>query len=119
MSSSRFRGFSLAACLGLLVIGGTIGAQAQTRSYVAHPEGLVTVLDTATNAVVDTITVCTDRTCSPLLPAVTPNGARVYVTNFSQNTVTVIDTLTNTVDDTITVGQSPWGIAITPDGNRA
>lgn len=120
MSTSRFCTFSLAAtCFSLLLSGGTIGAQAQTRSYVAHPEGLVTVLDTQTNAVVDTITVCTDFSCSPLIPAVTPNGARVYVTNISQNTVSVIDTLTNTVVDTITVGQSPWGIAITPDGKRA
>jgi len=120
MSISRFRGFPLTACLWLLVIGGTIGTQAQTRSYVAHPgDGLITVLDTATNAVVDTITVCTDHTCTPLIPAVTPNGARVYVTNVSQPTVTVIDTLTNTVIDTITVGQAPWGIAITPDGQHA
>jgi len=120
MSTSRFLNFSLAAtCLCLLVISGAISTQAQTRSYVAHPDGAITVLDTATNAVVDTITVCTDNTCSPLIPAVTPNGARVYVTNLFQNTVTVIDTLTNTVVDTITVGQSPWGIAITPDGKHA
>lgn len=120
MSALRCRTFSLAAsCLCLLVIGGTIRVQAQTRSYVAHPDGAITVLDTQTNAVVDTITVCTNNTCSPLIPAVTPNGARVYVTNFSQNTVTVIDTLSNTVVDTITVGQAPWGIAITPDGQRA
>jgi len=120
MPTSRFSGFSLTACLWLLVIGGAIGVEAQMRSYVAHPgDGLITVLDTQTNAVVDKITVCTDHTCTPLIPAVTPNGARIYVTNVSQNTVTVIDTLTNTVIDTITVGQAPWGIAITPDGNRA
>ena len=117
---SRSRGFLRATiCFWLLFIGGTIGAQAQTRSYIAHPDGAITVLDTQTNAVVDTITVCTDFTCSPLIPAVTPNGARLYVTNFSHNTVSVIDTLTNQVIDTITVGQSPWGIAITPDGKRA
>src|SRR3954449_3369191 len=98
MSTSRFRNLSVAAtCFWLLVIGGTISTEAQTRSYVAHPTGTITVLDTATNAVVDTITVCDDRTCSPLIPAVTPNGARLYVTNFSQNTVSVIDTLTNDV----------------------
>jgi YVTN family beta-propeller protein len=119
MSTSRFRGFSLVAtCLWLLVIGGTI-VEAQTRSYIANPDGVITVLDTETNAVVDTITVCTDFSCSPLIPAVTPNGARLYVTNFSHDTVTAIDTLTNTVIDTITVGQMPWGIAITPDGKRA
>lgn len=120
MSVSCSRTFSLVATfICLVVVGGAIGIQAQTRSYVASPNGTITVLDTQTNAVIDTITVCTDSTCSPLIPAVTPNGARLYVTNVSQNTVSVIDTLTNTVIDTITVGQSPWGIAITPDGKRA
>ena len=119
MSTLQCRGFSIAlSCFWLLVIGGAISTQAQTRSYVAHPDGAVTVLDTDTNAVVDTITVCTDHTCGPLIPAVTPNGARLYVTNI-HDTVSVIDTLTNTVVDTIAVGQSLWGIAITPDGKRA
>lgn len=120
MSTSRFRSFSLAAtCFWLLIIGGTISTEAQTRSYVAGPNGTITVIDTATNVVVDTITVCTDLSCSPLIPAATPNGARLYVTNVSNGTVSVINTLTNTVVDTITVGQSPWGIAFTPDGKRA
>lgn len=119
MSNSRVRTFSLTAICFLLFIGGTIVAYSQTRSYVANPNGAITVLDTTTNAVVGSITVCTDFTCSPLIPAVAPNGARLYVTNFSHNKVSVIDTLTNKVIDTITVGQSPWGVAITPDGKRA
>ena len=41
------------------------------------------------------------------------------MTNQGHGTVSVIDTLTNAVVDTITVGESPWGIAITPDGKRA
>lgn len=119
MSTSRFRTFSLAATFICFVVVSAISTEAQTRSYVAHPSGAITVLDTDTNAVIDTITVCTDGTCSPLLSAVTPNGTRLYVTNVSQNTVSVIDTLTDKVIDTITVGQSPWGVAITPDGKRA
>lgn len=117
MSTSRLLNFSLAAtCFWLLVMGGM--TQAQTRSYIAHPSGSITVLNTDTNAVVDTITVCTDGTCGPFMPAATPNGLRLYVTTLP-NTVSVIDTLTDKVIDTITVGQSPWGIAITPDGKRA
>ena len=120
MSTSRFRRFLLAAtCFWVLVMGGTISTQAQTRAYVANISNTISVLDTETNALVDTITVCTDSSCSPLIPAVTPDGARLYVTNTDQNTVSVVDTLTNTVIDTITVGQSPWGIAITPDGKHA
>jgi len=119
------RGFSVTSiCLWLICLigAGLNGAinttQAQTRAYVATG-GSLTVIDTDTNAVVGSITVCTDFTCSPVIPAVTPNGARVYVTNISQGTVSVIDTLTNTVVDTITVGERPLGIAITPDGTRA
>jgi YVTN family beta-propeller protein len=124
LTSTCVRSFSVTLvylCLFLISPGlsGAINTtQAQTRAYVATGSS-VTVIDTDTSTVVDTIPVCTDFTCSPIIPAVTPNGARVYVTNILQDTVSVIDTLTNTLVGTITVGQSPWGIAITPDGTRA
>jgi YVTN family beta-propeller protein len=51
--------------------------------------------------------------------AITPDGARAYVTNVHPGTVSVIDTATNTVTATITVGDVPRGVAITPDGARA
>src|SRR5438128_7697869 len=41
---------------------------------------------------------------------------RAYVTNAADSTVSVIDTATNTVVATIPVGQTPFGVAITPDG---
>ena len=124
LSISCFRGFPIfSICFRLFLIGvgltAAINTQAQTRAYVARPIGFITVIDTDTNTVLTPIPVCSDDTCSPTIPAVTPDGARIYVTNNLQDTVTVINTLTNTVIDTITVGQSPWGIAITPDGTRA
>ena len=122
MLSSKlcFRGFIFSICFWFFLNGAT-NTQAQTRAYVANPipSRSVTVIDADTNTLVTKIPVCSDLSCSPTIPAVTPNGARVYVTNNLQDTVTVIDTLTNTVIDTITVGPSPWGIAITPDGRRA
>ena len=54
----------------------------------------------------------------PVGVAVTPDGARVYVGNFSGSTVSVIATATNTVTATVTVGLNPEGIAVTPDGTR-
>ena len=39
--------------------------------------------------------------------------------NAGDNIVLVIDTATNTVVATIAVGQTPFGVAITPDGTRA
>ena len=53
----------------------------------------VSVIDTATNAVVNTIAVGR----SPASLAVSPDGTHLYVVNFEGNTVSVIDTATNTV----------------------
>jgi YVTN family beta-propeller protein len=50
--------------------------------------------------------------------AVTPDGAKVYVSNKYDNNVSVIDTATNTVTTTIPVGNEPLGIAVTPDGTK-
>ncbi|MFD7440738.1 serine/threonine-protein kinase, partial [Streptomyces sp. NPDC059909] len=56
---------------------------------------------------------------SPAGVAVSPDGRRVYVTNFSSDSVSVIDTATNrTVDEPIPVGNSPSGVAVSPDGRR-
>jgi YVTN family beta-propeller protein len=86
-------------------------------AYVTNADdNTVSVIDTLTNTVIDTIPVGN----GPLGIAITPDGTRAYVTNFFfGNTVSVIDTLTNTVIDTIPVGNFPEGIAITPDGTRA
>jgi YVTN family beta-propeller protein len=42
-----------------------------------------------------------------------------YIANSGSDSVSVIDTSTNTVAETVGVGDSPWGVAITPDGTRA
>jgi YVTN family beta-propeller protein len=52
--------------------------------------------------------------------AITPDGTRAYVANFSPKTVSAIDTSSNTVVATVTgVGAGPAGVAITPDGALA
>jgi len=50
--------------------------------------------------------------------AVTPDGSKVYVTNYTVNTVLVINTATNTVTATIPVGNNPYGVAVTLDGSK-
>ena len=42
-----------------------------------------------------------------------------YVANAGSNTVSVIDTLSKQVSATVAVGNSPAGVAITPDGKSA
>jgi len=41
-----------------------------------------------------------------------------YITNGNSATVSVIDTSTNTVINTIQVGATPYGVAVSPSGNR-
>jgi YVTN family beta-propeller protein len=49
---------------------------------------------------------------------VTPDGTKVYVTNYNSNTVSVIAAATNTLSATIPVGSYPDGIAVSPDGSE-
>ena len=55
----------------------------------------------------------------PWKVALTPDGRRAYVTNYSSNNVSVIDTASNTVIATIPVDPGPWEVALTPDGRHA
>ena len=49
----------------------------------------------------------------PLKIAISPDGTRAYVTNFSDHSVSIIDLSTNTVIDTVPVGLNPTGVAST------
>jgi len=109
----------LASVLSVLIVSLIFTAPvfAQPFAYVPNSvSNTVSVIDTATNIVVDTIMVGT----TPFAVAVTPDGTRVYVATENSNTVSVIDTATNTVVGLpIAVGTKPSGVAITPDGARA
>ncbi|HEU4785823.1 MAG TPA: hypothetical protein VFS57_00390, partial [Gemmatimonadaceae bacterium] len=48
---------------------------------------------------------------------VSPDGSRVYVTNFGSGTVSVISTSTNSVVATVAVGVAPIAVAVAPDGS--
>lgn len=57
---------------------------------------------------------------SPCGVASSPDGARVYVTNYNKlGTVSVIDAATNKVTATVPVGNYPMGVAVSPDGTEA
>lgn len=93
-----------------------VPAQGTQFAYVANAgSSSVSVIDTSTNAVIDTIGV----EARPVGVAFTPTGSRAYVTNSASDSVSVIDTGTNSVTATIHVAGFPQGIAITPDGTRA
>jgi YVTN family beta-propeller protein len=67
------------------------------------------VIDTASNAVVKTVTVGT----TPSGVAVTPDGAHIYVSNQASNNLSVIETSSNTVTATVPVS-APGAISILP-----
>ena len=69
------------------------------RLYITSPIDTVSVLDTASNAVIATINTGTTSTGAGSLPsgvAVSPDGSKVYVALYATAAVAVIDTATNT-----------------------
>ena len=82
------------AILTSLVSLGGVNAHAAPFAYITNGGGnTVTVIDTATNVVVATVTVGP----APVGVAVNAAGTLVYVANSGPNTVSVIDTATNAV----------------------
>ncbi len=65
------------------------------------------------NETVAEIPVGTEPSCV----AITPDNAKVYVTNMVSGTVSVINAATRQVVKTIKVGTEPFGCALTPDGS--
>ncbi|MCA1683554.1 MAG: hypothetical protein LC708_00240, partial [Actinobacteria bacterium] len=86
-----------------------------TRVYVAN-EGsdAVSVIDTATNAVVATVPMS-----QPHDVRVTPDGREVWVARSNAANVSIIDTATNTVVGTVMMDMPNFGVAFSPDGSRA
>ena len=60
----------------------------------------VSIIDIATNTVIDTVSVGS----GPTGISATPDGTKVYVTNYGSSTVSVIDTETKKVTATVNVG---------------
>ena len=70
-------------------------------------QSVVSVINTATNSIVQSIPVGISCVCvNPDSVLINRDGTRVYVANEVANTVSVIDTATNIVVGTINVGAS-------------
>jgi len=101
--------------LGISVAGIALSPDGQLLYLTGVNSGLVTVVNTTNNTVVNQITVGQ----LPWAAATNPNTGCVYVTNQGSNTVSVISIATNKVVATIPVGQSPSAISISRDGTMA
>jgi YVTN family beta-propeller protein len=78
----------------------------------------LTVINVPTRAKVTSIALGESCLCVGERAAVSPDGARVYVSNFWSNTVSVVDTATNTVVRTYPVQPFPGAVAPSPNGAR-
>ena len=87
--------------------------------YIANrDEGVVTVLDTTSNAVTATIPIPAGP---PQFITFSPDGQVAYVTiynaDYTYNAVAFVETSSNTVTATVEVGLRPFAPATSPDGS--
>jgi len=91
----------------------TVTPQSEGFAYIGNgASGVISVINTTTNTVVQTI----PTSDGPYGIAVSPDETRVYITFQNTNIVSVINTTTNAVVATIPVGTNPIGVAVSPDG---
>jgi YVTN family beta-propeller protein len=90
-----------------------LAAAPPTAVYVPNSnDGTLSVVDTATDAVVATIPVGQ----KPWAATVSADGTTVYVSNSGANDVSVVDMRTRKVRATIVVGVRPCDLLLSPDG---
>lgn len=78
------------------------------------PQGTVSVIDDETSTLLATLAVGE----KPTRGVATPDGTKVYVSNWGSGTVSVIDTQAQAVSATVPVGNAPSYMAITPNGKQ-
>lgn len=107
------------SAVALLLAASVRPCDAEPFAYVTHTSpGRVDVIDTATNALVTTLSAAPHASGV----AVTPDGKRAYygvsLTTPPFDVVVAIDTTTNVGIASIEVSKFPTGLAVTPDGKR-
>lgn len=84
-------------------------------AYVCGDDNVIRVVDTATHAIIDTIT----------LPgsvggiAMSPDGATLYATDWENDNAYAINTSTSAIGTPIAVGDNPVSVVVTPGGASA
>jgi len=59
-----------------------------------------------------------DLGTAPAIPAITPDGKKIYVPAYVANKILVVDLEQQAVIDEIDVASTPWGTAMSPDGAK-
>jgi YVTN family beta-propeller protein len=86
----------------------------ERRTYYQYPAGRLTVIDTASRAVVETIGV---GAC-PETVAASPDGAHVYITHYDTCSVSAVNLTTGTVT-AVVLQDAPLAVVFTPDSAHA
>src|SRR5215469_5447930 len=81
-------------------------------------DGTLSVIDTASRKVTDTIGVATFPDGFPDGVAVSPDGTRVYVADEGDQAVAVVNAVTDKLIGTIHLGDAPFGLVVSPDGTQ-
>ena len=90
---------------------------AGTRAYIGYAgDSTIRVLDTATNMVVGSVSLGTNKAPNGLV--LSPNQQTLYVSEFLANQAVEVDLATLTIGTTYNVGARPYGIDITDNGAR-
>ena len=95
----------------------TGGDAASPRSLVyvtATDMDQIQVIDAGTNAILSSFAAGK----KPWGISASPDGTRLYISNYMDGTVSVIKTADNSLVQTIPVGKAPVSLAITPDGTH-
>lgn len=100
------------------LVGSVIITPDGKRAYAASDHNLA-VIDTHTNAVVQSIAVNSVPDPSVNSLAITPDGKDIYVAGETEDDFQVVATATNTVVQTAPFNQQIIAMAITPDGTKA
>ncbi len=104
----------IALCWSFALVPATL-AIAGPYAYVPVASSYtVSVIDTATNAVIDGIPAGE----GPIGVAVSPDGLLIYVASQNAHSMIAIDALTDTVIGTLALASDPFGLAVTPDGSQ-
>jgi YVTN family beta-propeller protein len=82
--------------------------------YASVKSGMVYLINTATEAIVDSFSAIME----PNGFAFSPDGTRLYVSSRGAGMVVVYDTVTNTVLDTLDTGGLPQRMAVSADGTE-
>lgn len=89
-----------------------------SKAYMSNANSnTVSVIDTTTNAVTNTIAVGIGN--GPDGITLSPDRSKVFVNNAASQTVSIINTATNLVTATVSVGGGGGGITFNSDGSKA